>query len=91
MRSHRWAYRPGVACHPTERRGPLPGPLDTVWAAVRAGADAVGYFREHGDSVIADVALQEQMSGRRGAIHNPSSEIPGTAFRSASRMLGTGK
>lgn len=51
-------------------------------------ADAIEHFREHGYTVIKDVAPAEEMDELREALHSLSSEIPGTPFRSSSHLLG---
>jgi hypothetical protein len=51
-------------------------------------ADAIAHFREHGYTVIKDVAPPEEMDELREAIHSLSTEVPGTAYRGASHLLG---
>ena len=50
--------------------------------------DALARFREQGYTAIEDVAPPEEMDELREAIHSLSQEVPGTAYRGASFLLG---
>ena len=76
-----------------EKSKGLLGPLD-VADHLQARVEELGlteslaHFREHGYTVIEDVASHEEMDELREAIHSFSNEIPGVGQRGAPYLLG---